>query len=133
MSQWLIGYGHARDVTSGMTISEERADELLRRDIREAENGVADAVTVPVTQNEFSAMVSLCFNIGPQRFAESVLVKRLNKSDYKGAADAFRYWSSGTENGVKVALSQLIERRSRERSLFLNTGSTVEDRLAAAR
>jgi lysozyme len=42
-------------------------------------------VTVPLTQGQFDALVSLCFNIGCEAFRKSTVVKRLNVLNYRGA------------------------------------------------
>jgi lysozyme len=78
-------------------------------------------VTVPLTENEFGAMVSLCFNIGARNFANSSVVKKLNVGDRKGAADAFLLWNEGTIGGKRQAIPHLTERRKAERALFLKT------------
>jgi lysozyme len=67
-------------------------------------------------------MVSLCYNIGPQTFAHSTLVARLNAGDQAGAAAEFLTWDKGTVSGVKQAIPYLTGRRKREQSLFLDTG-----------
>jgi len=46
-----------------MAISEATADELLRRDIAPVEVAV-NATGLPLTQNQFDAIVSACFNLG---------------------------------------------------------------------
>ncbi len=114
-SKWYIGYGHSDGVTPGMTITESQADAFLRDDLRVCERGVGGAVTVPVTQNEFSAMVSFCFTVGTQNLSKSSIVKKLNTGDRPGAADAFLLW---VKAGGKV-IPHLVERRKAERALFL--------------
>jgi lysozyme len=118
--QWLIGYGHSATAKSGMKITEAQAEDLLRQDLGVCEKAIADAVTVPVSANAFSAMASLCYNIGWQKFAASSVVKRLNAGDREGAADAFLMWTKGTINGERVSLPHLEVRRQRERALFLS-------------
>lgn len=117
--QWLIGYGHARGVTAGMTITKEQAEQFLRQDVSLCEGSVAAAVTEPITQNEFSAMVSLCYNIGHQTFERSSVVAKLNGGDHAGAADAFLVWNKAKVNGVKTEMPNLTARRQKERALFL--------------
>ena len=65
---------------------------------------------VPLTQNQFDALYSLCFNIGETNFKKSTVVRKLNEKDYQGAADAILMWN-------KPAV--LEGRRKRERALFL--------------
>ncbi len=51
-----------------------------------------DPVAVPLTQNQFDALVSLIYNIGEGNFASSTLLKMLNAGNYRGAADQFLVW-----------------------------------------
>jgi lysozyme len=114
--QWLIGYGHAKGVTAGMTITEAQADAFLREDVRVCEASAARVVTAPVTGNEFSAMVSLCYNVGYGNYEKSSVVRLLNAGDRAGAADAFLRWVKG---GGKI-IPHLVDRRNAERALFLS-------------
>lgn len=115
------GYGHAKK--SGEVepahITQEDALELLRRDASLAEAVVNKVVHATVSQNQFDAMVSLCFNIGGGAFAGSTLVRKLNQGDEAGAAEEFLAWCRATKNGIRVTLPLLQKRRQRERELFL--------------
>lgn len=124
---WTIGYGHTgADVTKGLVISEAKANELFLRDVARFEEIVNKAVTVPLTQNQFDAMVSIVFNVGPGGSTKdgiirlksgnpSTLLKKLNAGDYAGAANEFPRWCSPGSN-VERGLS--IRRRA-ERDHFL--------------
>lgn len=113
---WTCGYGHTgADVRDGMHITPNQAEELLRKDVKSAELAVYELVTVPLTRNQFSALVSFVFNIGRGKFSGSTMRKLLNKAEYRKAADEFDKWIYS--NG-KV-LSGLVERRKREKALFL--------------
>jgi len=120
-----IGVGHtsaagAPQVTSGLRITKEQADEILSRDLKTFEDAVNKAIKVPVTQNEFDACMSLAFNIGVGAFAKSSVVRKLNAGDRKGAADAFLLWKrAGNDPDI------LLPRRNRERTLFLKAGTPV--------
>jgi lysozyme len=117
--RWLIGYGHTATAKKGMRITETQAEELLRRDLAVCENAIAGAISVPVTENEFGAMASLCYNLGTGNFAKSPVVAKINAGDYAGAADAFLTHTRGTMNGVKQEIPHLKTRREKERALFL--------------
>lgn len=115
-----IGYGHTSaagspPVTKGMKITEAGATEILRNDLRKFERYVLDAVTVPLNQNQFDALVSFTFNLGPGNLRKSTLLRKLNARDYAGAADQFLVWNKA---GGKV-LNGLTKRRTAERALFL--------------
>lgn len=113
-----IGWGHTGpEVKIGMTWTQEQADLQLALDVERFEHAVSSAVTVPLTQPEFDACVSLAFNIGADAFKKSTLVKKLNAGDFDGAAMEFRRWNkqSGRE------LAGLTRRRKAEYELFEST------------
>lgn len=109
-------YTNGDPIKMGDKISIETAQELFEFHIKKAEDGVSGALMKPVSENEFSAMVSLCYNIGANAFKKSTLVKLLNSGEDKLAvADQFLVWNKANgkiQNG-------LIKRRHDERSLFL--------------
>ena len=113
--RWYIGYGHAATARAGMKITEAEADQLLRQDVTDAENAVRRMVTVPVNTNQFSAMVSLAYNLGAGGFSRTTVLERINQLDYSGAADGFL---NHNKAGGKV-LDHLTHRREKERALFL--------------
>ena len=114
---WTIGYGHyGADVTEGMEITEKRAEELLRQDLKKFEGYVNSYVKVKLTQNMYDSLVSFTYNCGGGALKSSTLLKLLNKGDYNGAASQFEKWTKG---GGKV-LPGLVKRRKEEKELFLN-------------
>jgi len=117
--QWLIGYGHAATAKPGMTITEATARDLLRQDLRTTEDGLKKSLTVAVNRNEFSAMVSLAYNLGLGGFKKTVVFDRINQGDRSGAADGFLKHDRVRINGVLQPVAHLTERRVRERALFL--------------
>jgi lysozyme len=113
---WTIGVGHTSaaglpKVTSTLKITAEECDAIFARDLVKYEKTVNEAVKVPITQTEFDALVSLCFNIGQGGFAKSTVVRRLNAKDRKGAAAAFMMWNKPKE---------IIGRRTGEMKQFLS-------------
>ena len=115
---WTIGYGHTgNDVFPGLTISQTQAEELLRLDLEKFESFVEDAVEVQINDNQFSALVCFCFNVGPgaQGFGGSTLLRLLNQGNYQGAANQFPVWNKVD----RTPWLGLTRRRLAERSLFL--------------
>ena len=119
---WTIGYGdtmiNGKPVKQGMIITKEEAESNLRADVDIYEDTVKKSIRldiVSLNQNQFSALVSLCYNIGQGAFAQSTLVKVLNNGDYNGAADQILRWNK--DNGKVV--DGLTNRRKKERELFL--------------
>ena len=91
---WTIGYGSTGGhVREGLTISESDAERLLMRDLERFEDCINRLVRVPLSQNQFDALVSFAFNLGCGALARknftSTLLSRLNDGDYDGAAQAF--------------------------------------------
>ncbi len=117
-----IGYGatyylDSRKVKlSDPAISEPEADKLLDKMLLKYEQAVERYAQVPLTQNQFDALVSFCYNVGAENLRTSTLLKKLNASDYAGAGEQFLKWNRG---GGKV-LQGLINRRNAERKLFLS-------------
>lgn len=124
-----IGYGHTGvDVLPGMRISEAQADELLRKDVARFAAMVAKALTAKVSQGQFDALVSFCFNTGPGKAGvkdglislkngnPSSLLRKTNAGDKLGAAAEFDKWTKA--NGQE--LRGLVARRDAEQRLYLS-------------
>jgi lysozyme len=107
-----------------MTVTKGSAEALLKADLVQYEDAVRKAVKVPMTDNQFGALVSLCFNIGPGNFSKSTLVRKLNAGDVEGAAAQFDVW---TKAGGKT-LSGLVRRRNAEQALFRKASGVVVQR-----
>jgi GH24 family phage-related lysozyme (muramidase) len=117
---WTIGYGHTRTARAGMTISEAEAERLLREDLARFETAVAAAVTVPLTEPQFGALVSWAFNVGVTAMQDSTLVRKLNGGDYEAVPAELIRW-----NKVKgVTVAGLVNRRAAEVGLW-SRGSFV--------
>lgn len=112
---WTIGYGHTHTAKRGMRITEEYAEQLLRRDIRWVEDTLNTYVKVPLTQKQYDALASFVFNVGSSAFRNSTLLRKLNSGDYRGAAQEFPRWNK--QKG-KV-LRGLTRRRKDEQAIFL--------------
>ena len=117
---WTIGYGHTGpEVGPGMSITPQQAEQLLIEDLERFEPGVSEGLKVNVTQSQFDALVSLSYNIGVSAFQRSTALKRINKGDFEGAAEAITWWNKATINGRKQPVLGLTRRRSAEAALFL--------------
>jgi lysozyme len=111
---WTIGVGHLIKPDEKhlltATLTDQEVEELLQSDLKWCQDAVDNNVKVPLTQNQYDALYSLCFNIGETNFRKSTVLRKINENDLKGAADAILMW-----NKPEV----LINRRKRERALFL--------------
>lgn len=125
---WTIGVGHTGGVKPGDRITEAQAMDMLRQDLVKFERYVTDALDgYPATANEFSAMVSLCFNIGPANFRKSSVLKNHKRGDKAAAAGAFKLWNKAAGK----VLNGLTRRRAAEAALYMKpalVGKAVETR-----
>ena len=111
---WTIGYGSTKGVKEGDTMTQEDADNLLLHEMEEYEGYVNDLAEVDLKQNQFDALVSWVFNLGPANLKASTLLKVLNAKDYEGVPAQIKRWNKA---GGKV-LQGLIRRREAESLLF---------------
>lgn len=118
-----IGYGHliksGEDFKNGIT--ERQATEILRLDISTAEQAVRDNITVPLSQNQYDALVSLAYNIGAKNFAGSTVVKYVNDSNYHNSKypTLESAWKAWNKSGGRE-MPGLSNRRHQEFNLFNN-------------
>jgi lysozyme len=138
-----IGVGHkitAHELDTGLLLIDgnavrwidgltaEQIDGLMRADLDAAEWTVESCVKVPLNENQFAALVSLCFNIGYQAFKDSSVVRVLNKGEYHLVPGFMRPWNKITVKEVqpdgsviknKVVSKGLVNRREAEIKLWL--------------
>ncbi|MGB7761590.1 MAG: lysozyme [Bryobacteraceae bacterium] len=117
---WTIGWGHTAGVKPGDTVTEEQAEALLSSDIAPLERDLPEIIRAPLTDRQFDALISLCFNLrGGALALPSIapkLVARLNAGDPAGAAAELL--DIDKANGQ--TLPGLTRRRQAERQLFLS-------------
>ena len=108
-----IGVGHTKAAgapdpnTFSGTMSLPDVFALFVKDVQKYVDAVNKAVTGPVTQTEFDALVSFHFNTG--RIATASLTKSINAGDKKKAAAEFLNFSKP---------ASIIGRRKKEQKLF---------------
>lgn len=115
-----IGYGYLippqewNKYKDGITL--EQAQKLFEYKISFYEKGVRDNIKVPLEQNQFDALVLLCYNIGVRNFSTSSVCKIINglKGNYNTLEDAWMAW---TKSQNKV-MQGLINRRNAELDIF---------------
>lgn len=114
--KWTIGYGHTAGVKQGMVISEAEGEAILRKDLAIFERFLSDALGETATsQNQWDAMLSLLYNIGPANFRRSSVLRNHLKRRLPEAANSFLLWNKG---GGRV-LAGLVKRRQAERQLYI--------------
>lgn len=109
-----VGYGHqTTDISS--CISQQQAETILIQDISKYEQAVNDSLTVKVTQSQFDALVSFCYNVGIYGFKGSTLLNSVNnKADSTTIKNSFLAWVT-TRGQYSSALEN---RRNKEISLY---------------
>lgn len=117
--QHVVGYGHIIDDGGSVVLTKLDAETLLRRDLEPYEDMINTMVHAPLTQNQYDALVSLAFNIGPRAFIESDTIRALNNGRPLDAANSFDIWRKSTINGKSYVVDALMRRRSAEKALFL--------------
>ena len=122
-----IGYGHAEPIRKskyriGQKISEEKAEELLKQDLKTAEDGVKrmfrqwknDGVELKITQGMYDAMVSIAFNAGVRGLRNSDFIDEVKNGNFLEAANLI----PSTRNSGKFP--GLNARRATEKDLYLD-------------
>ncbi len=130
---WTVGYGHTRDPYTGKPDvepgrklrSKHEAEELLTFDLQKYEEDVGKLCPKGTNGNQFSACVSLAYNIGVAAFEKSTLLKKLKAKAPLSAAEEFLKWVYAGKNpdGTPKKLNGLVKRRAAERALFLQAVS----------
>jgi lysozyme len=114
-----IGYGHTSaagppEVKPGMRLSREEAEQVLAGDVGRTAGEVKDLLVRELTPPQFSALVSLAFNVGIGAFARSSVLKSANAGQFGIVPQKLLLWTKG---GGRV-LPGLVRRRNAEAALF---------------
>lgn len=112
-----IGYGHvilAHELETLKKVTKEEAEKILKKDVFQAEVGVARLVRVPLKQHQYDALVSFVFNLGAMRLEGSTLLVRVNQGYHDEAAEEFKRWVYAGGKKVKG----LILRREVESAIY---------------
>ena len=111
---WTIGWGHTAGVKKGDNWTQDEADDILLNDLEKFEGYVNQYVKVPLTQNQFDALVSWTFNLGPGNLKSSTMLIKLNEKNYDEVPSQMKRWNKA---GGKV-LRGLERRRNAEAAMF---------------
>ncbi len=111
---WTIGYGSTKGVKEGDTLTQKEADNLLLHEMQEYEGYIKELIKVPLKQNQFDALVSWVFNLGPANLKASTMLKFLNAGDYHLIPSQIKRWNKASGK----VLEGLIRRREAEALMF---------------
>ena len=110
-----IGVGHTgHDVYEGMEITEEQADDLLKKDLTNVINGLNISLKTQLNENQSTAIISFVFNIGLGNFKKSTVFSLINQGNLKGGSEHMALWNKA---GIYVSKG-LEKRRQEEINLF---------------
>lgn len=118
-----IGYGHQihrgpatiADDEKYAGFDESAAEQLLIDDLDGTVSVVSTTIRVPMLQNQFDALCSFCYNVGPDNFRHSTLVRLFNSGANVSASREFDKWDKC--NGA--VLGGLVRRRAAEKKMFM--------------
>ena len=110
-----LGYGCTEGIKEGMRWTKADAEARLLAELSRHEQAVARLTTVEINQNQFDALVSFSYNLGTEALRKSMLLAKVNASDWRSAGQEFGRW---TKAAGKI-LPGLVARRGREAALFL--------------
>lgn len=105
-----LGFGETSGVKPGDKTEPVRALVTLLASAERHANGVRACIKVPLYPHEFSAYVSLAYNIGVGAFCGSTLVKLLNQERYAEACQQILRWDKAGGRAV----AGLTKRRQAE-------------------
>ena len=118
-----IGYGHLvkQGENFNAPLTEQQATDLLKQDIIVAEQAVKNTVKVPLTQNQYDALVIFAYNIGAKNFKKSTVVKFINNPEFQSSKyrDLESAWLAWNRTQGKVSRG-LIKRRQCEFDMYTN-------------
>lgn len=121
-----VGYGHAESIGKsafrvGQVISERIAEELLRKDLKDAEDGIKrmftqwreEGVNIKVTQGQFDALVSMAYNMGISGLRNTTFIDTLKSGKFEDAAELIKTTKINDDK-----FPGLRDRRMTEYSMF---------------
>jgi lysozyme len=108
-----IGWGHF-GVSAGTTITQDQADDYWQQDISNAEQKVQSVITVPLTQDQFDALVSLAYNLKNWPTGAQTIIGAVNAGNFQAAIADFALY---VRSQGKI-VTALVQRRAAEAALF---------------
>jgi lysozyme len=119
---WTVGFGNIFNLDTGNPIKEgdeitlETAERWLKIEVDNLQAKMRKVITVTLTNNQWTALTSLVYNIGFGAFKRSTLLRLLNAGASKEeVAKQFLRWNKAGGKEIKG----LTNRRQAEYNLFL--------------
>lgn len=112
---YTVGWGSTGpDITKDTVWTVKQAENRLRSDVQKFMDGIKSSVHVDLNDNQLAALTSFSYNLGLGNLKQSTLLRKLNASDFAGAAAEFPKWTKAAGR----ELAGLVTRRAKERALF---------------
>lgn len=119
---WTICFGHTGpEVRRGLTVSYDQCLVWLQQDTLKAERVVRQHVRVPLRQGQYDAYTSFVFNVGPDRFRKSTMLRLVNSGAWQASCHEFPKWRYAN----KMVMEGLVTRRTVEEGMCLKAGPYV--------
>ena len=106
-------YKNGNKVKIGDKITQDEANKLFLDLLPKYEKTVLDAIKVPLTQNQFDALVSFCWNCGSSKTLFKMVNEKFSEMNIVG------FWTSHYIMGGGKVLPGLVRRRKAESVLFV--------------
>ncbi len=121
---WTIGYGHtsmagAPFVSPKLKISRQQGEKILARDAEKFARKIRPLITVDLSDNQFSALVSFAYNVGVGGFRKSSVLQRVNARRFDAVPHRLSLWVKAGGRTLKG----LVRRRAAEGELFVGNAA----------
>lgn len=118
--KWTIGYGHlikaGEEHLQNAVLDRAAAEQLFRADLRDFEGYVNQYVTREKSQDEFNALLSLVYNIGPGNFRTTGIA--LKAQQRKPYSDLAPIWLAQNRDSTRTVRAGLTKRREAELAVY---------------
>lgn len=128
---WTEGMGTIKHkdgtaVKQGEVITQAQADDLVKWDLISREAYMNSVIKTTLTQDQYDALVCLCYNIGVHGFGTSSVLKSINNNNtLDNKANIIHNWKKWDEAGGHVQPG-LLERRERELVIYFSKQLTLQ-------
>jgi lysozyme len=126
--KWTIGFGNTiiggRPVQSGDRLTVAQAETLMQQSVIKNYTSFADKVQKQITPNQFAALTSFEYNLGPNVWNTSTgsqILSLVNSGDYSRAGQLMLQYNKARDpqTGDLITNRVLAQRRAREANLLL--------------
>lgn len=118
---WACGRGiHGDDIGAHTVWTQAESNQRFREKLESIARNICPRITPELSDGQLTACESLAYNIGAGKFNTSTLLAELNDGQTLEAANQFLLWCHKEVNGVEIVDKALLDRRRKERALFLS-------------